>query len=370
MPEKLGNGGHGPENYDPNTGKYETDGQPNKSYDNPEEENLIEQTKAFESKVKGANFYEQNRLNSAFFKGNSYVRKLALSIGMVEEIVVTDGKRSCFNPYDMMIEITRKEFDKGLPLEICLWHEIFHSFNCARGGKLTDYWKLSNGKTLVETLKEEIQNIDYDKIVDEYQSGYLENVFNRGEVNPQMISDLESKIQDKKNYVEFDGFYEVLESRNAFKQGKITEQELKQIEQNYDNATKELQELEFEKEMKEANLEQCKWIREDGGIGVFALEIACSGIALSDLLSGLTNNQVTLGFRHEDEYWDDVINEEGKNSLIVDELFANFGSAKSRKDELGLSHLKKFIPQTLNGLEELYTALEGIADEIKQFRGE
>lgn len=37
MPEKLGNGGHSLENYDPNTGKYKTDGVPNKYYDNPDE---------------------------------------------------------------------------------------------------------------------------------------------------------------------------------------------------------------------------------------------------------------------------------------------------------------------------------------------
>ena len=37
MPEKLGNGGHGREEYDPNTGKYVADGQPNKVYNNPKE---------------------------------------------------------------------------------------------------------------------------------------------------------------------------------------------------------------------------------------------------------------------------------------------------------------------------------------------
>jgi hypothetical protein len=46
MPEKLGNGGHGREEYDPNTGKYVADGQPNKVYNNPKEnENLSEQQK-------------------------------------------------------------------------------------------------------------------------------------------------------------------------------------------------------------------------------------------------------------------------------------------------------------------------------------
>lgn len=38
MPTKKGNGGHGQENYDPNTGKYVEDGVPNEYYDNPDEE--------------------------------------------------------------------------------------------------------------------------------------------------------------------------------------------------------------------------------------------------------------------------------------------------------------------------------------------
>ena len=37
MPEKLGNGGYGREDYDPNTGKYIADGEPNKVYNNPKE---------------------------------------------------------------------------------------------------------------------------------------------------------------------------------------------------------------------------------------------------------------------------------------------------------------------------------------------
>lgn len=37
MPEKLGNGGHSYEKYDPNTGKYVADGVENKYYDNPSE---------------------------------------------------------------------------------------------------------------------------------------------------------------------------------------------------------------------------------------------------------------------------------------------------------------------------------------------
>lgn len=41
MPKKPGNGGHGPEEYDVNTGKYVADGQPNKYYDNPKENNNI-----------------------------------------------------------------------------------------------------------------------------------------------------------------------------------------------------------------------------------------------------------------------------------------------------------------------------------------
>lgn len=41
MPVKLGNGGNGLEDYNPNDGKYVEDGVPNKSYDNPEEDEIL-----------------------------------------------------------------------------------------------------------------------------------------------------------------------------------------------------------------------------------------------------------------------------------------------------------------------------------------
>lgn len=41
MPYKLGNGGEGQEQYDPNTGKYVADGKPNSSYDNPQENKIL-----------------------------------------------------------------------------------------------------------------------------------------------------------------------------------------------------------------------------------------------------------------------------------------------------------------------------------------
>ena len=40
MPQKRGNGGYGPEDYDANNGQYVEDGVPNKSYDNPNEKIL------------------------------------------------------------------------------------------------------------------------------------------------------------------------------------------------------------------------------------------------------------------------------------------------------------------------------------------
>lgn len=42
MPKKLGNGGEGLEEFNPNDGQYIEDGIPNKSYDNPEEEKAME----------------------------------------------------------------------------------------------------------------------------------------------------------------------------------------------------------------------------------------------------------------------------------------------------------------------------------------
>ena len=40
MPQKMGNGGHGPEDYNANNGQYVEDGIPNSSYDNPDEKIL------------------------------------------------------------------------------------------------------------------------------------------------------------------------------------------------------------------------------------------------------------------------------------------------------------------------------------------
>jgi hypothetical protein len=42
MPQKNGMGGHGPEAYDPTTGKFIEDGQPNVRHDNPQEANKIQ----------------------------------------------------------------------------------------------------------------------------------------------------------------------------------------------------------------------------------------------------------------------------------------------------------------------------------------
>ena len=66
MPEKLGNGGHSYEKYDPNTGKYVADGQPNKYYDNPAEKNFA--NSSLKEKYKDfLNSIEENEELNALF---------------------------------------------------------------------------------------------------------------------------------------------------------------------------------------------------------------------------------------------------------------------------------------------------------------
>ena len=60
MPEKLGNGGHSQENYDPNTGKYVADGESNKYYNNPNERKQLSQNVEQSSKKR---WYVVNNTN-------------------------------------------------------------------------------------------------------------------------------------------------------------------------------------------------------------------------------------------------------------------------------------------------------------------
>lgn len=63
MAQKMGNGGHGMEDYSPETGRYVSDGEPNKYYDNPEE-NAVD--KLFGVSSNSSLFRIEDVLNDAY----------------------------------------------------------------------------------------------------------------------------------------------------------------------------------------------------------------------------------------------------------------------------------------------------------------
>lgn len=362
MPEKLGNGGHGPENYDPNTGKYETDGQPNKSYDNPEEEKIIEQTKEFESKVNCDDIQKRWALNKAFFKGNSYVREIALSPGMLEEIRIVYGpeEHTCFDKYDMAVIIHAKAFNSDMPLEQTMWHEIFHSFDSARGVELTATLTLKNGKTLKEIVSEEMNEIDAEKICEEYKSTVMDEIYKVAGVTPKEIQELSSIIAQRTQEEEkFGNKWLDLMGEGKFEEAN----RLKEENQAFYEKTQELTD-----QLKSMNkkMEQCLHETILGNAGEYYMEVVKSSAAISDFISGVTDNRLNLNFGHSDQYWNQGFNT--KEGIIASELFANYGSLKATNDTRGLNLIKKYLPKSFEGLEELYGSLKGIADEIKEFR--
>lgn len=80
MAQKVGNGGHGMEDYSPETGKYISDGEPNTYYDNPEENAM---DKLFGMSHNSKPFRVEDVLNEAYSGRGG--RKYSRLIGMSEE---------------------------------------------------------------------------------------------------------------------------------------------------------------------------------------------------------------------------------------------------------------------------------------------
>lgn len=102
MPEKLGNGGHSYEKYDPETGKYVEDGKPNKYYDNPKEKTLSNQSKIDLLKEKFPDFFAQDReqdeeLNARFTNNKNQEKYTKPILEMSrEELLAEIGEHTNF----------------------------------------------------------------------------------------------------------------------------------------------------------------------------------------------------------------------------------------------------------------------------------
>lgn len=133
MPEKLGNGGHSYEKYDPNTGKYVADGQPNKYYDNPEEKNFA--NSSLKEKYKDfLNGIEENEELNALFgwkpKENKEYEKYSKPISEMTDPELSNEIKEHENwleEYGINLKI--KCFDQDLKLKCTNYREMHRLFD-------------------------------------------------------------------------------------------------------------------------------------------------------------------------------------------------------------------------------------------------
>lgn len=130
MPEKLGNGGHGREEYDPNTGKYVADGQPNKVYNNPKE-NISEKQQTALNNLKL--FYEFGEYTDEEYE---YQRQQILNTN--EKF---DKDLDIMSDEELILEIEKHiDFFENQGIDLTLFDD---AFNYDRKLKCANYRKLA-----------------------------------------------------------------------------------------------------------------------------------------------------------------------------------------------------------------------------------
>lgn len=67
---------------------------------------------------------------------------------------------------------------------------------------------------------------------------------------------------------------------------------------------------------------------------------------LSDIIGGLTNNQIRGKYYHRDSYWK-------KENALEKETFANLFAITGKNDKEYLQIVKQYLPNTLKVFEEL-----------------
>lgn len=266
MAEKLGNGGHGPENYDPNTGKYIEDGKPNSSYDNPNEQldfaatkkqvdflknflqqkNIDVETVRKETKHVPQEFVDKlkRKLNNIFdLSGNNSIHTTIFDgiINDLEDMDENDLKifmatvdfvssiqnddTSAYNPnfYDVFFDfssIDSTDIDNSYEKNHTFFHEFGHAIDSMIKNKImtepgyymapyiSEFFESEkhSGKTMVDMLIEELG------------------------INTLLLNQLK---EEEKNYFSDNDFSEIKNINEA-------NQKIKDFQQDYENLTNEI----------------------------------------------------------------------------------------------------------------------------------
>lgn len=378
MPLKLGNGGHGLEEYNEHDGKYKTDGIPNKSYNNPEEESFFE-TLGLNNDVDN---YIENAVGSSTEKENhkTLVKEMLNKIpdSQYKEVLI-NWLKNCPSGSIQFLNIAISEcnnFTGKIKFEYdvlskkdlkTFTHEIGHSIDFMHRGNRIDfmsvYFKNKEGKTIEECLF-----LDWDK-----NGNKLLNDYKQFEASCL-------KEEFKKNGLEYKTKFE--QELDFEKSKKL---KLNQIQDNIDkiknefqiyakNKTKEeiLQDkyaLELNEKFIKLREKQKETIKEEFSIKelsekelqlkikVLKEKIQPVYTNLSDAVSSMNQTSYGLcGAGHPANYW---YRDSGN---IPTEFFANCFNSLVTNNEQEIKLYEQYFPNAFNTVKE---SLQEIFNKIK-----
>lgn len=227
-------------------------------------------------------------------------------------------------------QFTQQELEektKAVQAAIPMWsHEKCQSVAIKRLSEnyLSDTYKLSTGKTLYETLVEEVKaKLNVPEIVKTHAQEVDEYYKAKGYDRPAILAKYD-EIQKNAQYV-YDEVWNKTKSYTSANQAR----------DEYRNSE------EYQKT-------KADWLKVQNA---HPAEVTRKWGDLSDVISGATMDRVNLGMHHERKYW-----KESKYKR-AHEFFAECASSKATSKE-SYALLSKYLPDSVKGFEELYSKLQ------------
>lgn len=357
MPTKPG-GGNNPENYNPNDGKYLSDGVKNKYYDNPDENkifNLVSNCfpKSFDEKNRNENILKVS--NWIFSLKNDDKKNIILNFLKNKKIRID------------FINATESKYDSGQGLFLSInlenksifFHEIGHAFDDLYKEK---YFELStnfveNNKDISDYMIEDFKK-NKEKLLNSYNEMLENKIFEEFKKNNLIYKSFDEKKKEfeieKQNKINF------LSNENE----KILKEYKRKIyglsKEEIDKIQKEEYFIKLNEKFIENNKkkEQIKSQEFENSYSEIEEKIIYDSLDyisekfgnISDAYNSLTGD--TLGrYGHRIDYWN--------RTTQKNEFFANFFQSFIEDDEFALNQYKLFFPQT-------YDKILKIIDIIKE----
>lgn len=372
MPEKLGGGGNIQENYDPNTGKYATDGIPNKYYDNPKENILgslgIEEEldNAIENAI-GPSMMLQEHKESIKEMCNSlpeskykdvlidYIKKSRKAINIGNYAISEYGNGRIKLEYDVINNKDLKTFT----------HEIGHAINDMhkgnRIGELSSFFRDENGKTIVEHIFSDFEKNGSKLLLDykNYEESILKEEFQKNgfvyKTEKERKLAFETRKENKKKEYQ-DKIGEIISQFQQYSKGKSQEELYHDnyalgLEAEYQSLRADMAELDEKNFIPEKLPKKELELKEK----VLTEKIKNKYMNISDAVSSMGIKGGLCNVGHDPLYWQ-------SRDVIADEFFANCFNSLVTNNSEEIEMYEKYFP---NAFQTVKKALKDINNKIE-----